>query len=125
MGDSGRCMFEGFCCCYSGCDIKNVEFCFKTANDCCCIRHACCLSVTSKCRGCGCVTDKERGECCKVACGCCDLGCVAPTKCCAGATQILCCYEVISCPCSPDYVEKGVCACCFIQCCPKCGICAA
>mmetsp|Transcript_22098 Transcript_22098/g.46465 ORF Transcript_22098/g.46465 Transcript_22098/m.46465 type:complete len:203 (-) Transcript_22098:40-648(-) len=125
MGDSGRCMFNAACCCYNACDAKNIDCCCKDASDCLCIRSACCMSFTSKSRGCGCVTDKGRGECCKIACCCCDLGFIAPTKLCAGASQILCCYQVESCPCSPDYVGECVCAICFVQCCPRCGICAA
>ena len=124
-GDSGRCMYSGTCCYYTAIDCKHIECCCKGSGDCCCIRQAYCLSLNSKCLGCGCVTDKEQGECCKVACGCCNLGCIKPTKLCGCAQQTLCCYEVSSLPCSPYYVEECVCACCFIQCCPKCGCCAA
>ncbi|VEU34762.1 unnamed protein product [Pseudo-nitzschia multistriata] len=125
MGDSGRCMYSGLCCAYTACDCKHVEFCYKESCDCLCIRHACCLSVNSKSRGCCMTTDKEKGECCKIACLCCDCGIIKPETLCAGASQCLCCYTVESLPCSDEYVEECVCAYLFIQCCPKCGCCAA
>jgi hypothetical protein len=107
------------------CDTKHIECCYKGSTDCLCLRSACCLSVSSKSRGCCCVGDEKKGECCKIACFCCDCGLIWPTKICAGASQVCCCYSVQSLPCSDQYVEECVCAFCFIQCCPTCGICAA
>lgn len=122
----GRCMFSGCCCCYTACDTKNIEICCRYEQDtCCCIRHACCVSLTSKPLGCGCTGDKEQGECCKLGFMCCDLGLVKPVACCTGASACLCCYEVTSFPCNERYVDKCVCAYCFVQCFPKCGVCVA
>ncbi|KAG7356262.1 hypothetical protein IV203_000948 [Nitzschia inconspicua] len=125
MGDAGRIMMSGMCCCYDACDFKHIDCCCKEASDCLCIRHSCCLSLTSQSRGCCCTGDSDRGECCKIACICCDCGLIWPTKLCASASQTLCYYSVASFPCSDEYVEECVCAMCFIQCCPNCGICAA
>jgi hypothetical protein len=106
-------------------DFKHVDICCRGASDCLCVRNSCCLSLTSGSRGCGCTGDAERGECCKIACVCCDCGLIWPTKFCAAAHQTLCYYQVSSIPCSEEYVQECVCAVCFIQCCPNCGICAA
>ena len=123
--NSGRCMYHACCCTYTACDYKKIELCVRSEEDCLCFRHACCLSLNSKPLGCGCTGDKEQGECCKIGAFCCDVGLVTPTSLCACASACLCCYEVTSCPCSENYLDKCVLACCFIQCCPTFGCCVA
>jgi hypothetical protein len=123
-----RCMLSGCFCCYTAFDCKNIELCLKYESDWCfCIRHACCLSITSKPLGCGITTNKDGGDgdWCKVAAYCCDLGLVKPVSCCSGAHTCLCCYKVHSFPCNERFIEKCVCACCFVSCAPTCGCCVA
>lgn len=88
-----------------------------------CVRNSYCLACNTQHRGCGCTTDKEAGECCKIGCFCCDIGLVVPTKLCAGAHQALCCYQIASLPCSKYYMPKPVCAVCGLACAPECGCC--
>merc|ERR1711957_796345 len=40
-----------------------------------------------------------------------------------GAHACFCCYKVSSFPCSERFLDKCVCACCFLSCAPKCGCC--
>jgi hypothetical protein len=69
------------------------------------------------------VTDPKRDECCKIGCFCADIGLVKPQTLCSNASQLLCCYDVCSLPCTEDYVPECVCAYCFLQCTPECGCC--
>jgi len=121
----GQCLYGAVCCCYTACDMKNVELCCRYEYEYCCVRHGCCVSITSKPLGCGMTTNKEQGDCCKLAAYCCDIGCVKPTACCSSAHACLCCYKVTSFPCSERFLDKCVCACCFLACTPKCGCCVA
>jgi hypothetical protein len=118
-------MYSGTCCYYSAFDCKNIELCCNYEEDCLCLRHSGCLSCTAKSKGFGCTTDESKDECCMIGLGCCDCGLIKPKTCCAGACQVLCCYEVLSFPCSDNYVDKCVCAVCFLQCAPTCGCCVA
>jgi hypothetical protein len=124
--DAGRCICGGCCCFYTAFDCKNIEVCCRYEYDWCfCVRHACCLSLTSKPLGCGLTTNKDEGDCCKVAAYCCDLGLVKPVACCSGAHACLCCYRVCSFPCTERFIDTCVCSYCFISCAPKCGCCVA
>jgi len=121
--DSGRFIWSAACCCYTAFDMKNIELCCRYEYDYCCLRHACCLSATSKPLGCGCTGNKEEGDLCKLAAFCCNVGCIKPTACCGSAHACLCCYKVSSFPCSDHFLEKCVCACCCLSCAPKFGCC--
>jgi len=124
--DAGRCIMGGCCCFYTAFDCKNIEVCCRYEYDWCfCIRHACCLSLTSKPLGLGLTTNKDDGDCCKVAAYCCDLGVVKPVSCCSGAHSCLCCYRVCSFPCTERHVDTCVCSCCFLSCAPTFGCCVA
>lgn len=111
-------------CCYTAMDCTEWEILYRSEEDCLCIRHGCCLSITAEPLGVGLVTKEEEGEICKIGLFCCDLGLIKPSSCCAGAVSMCCVYEVFSFPCSDQYVDECVCACCFLQCCPKFGCCA-
>jgi hypothetical protein len=123
--DDVRCMANGCCCCYNGCDCNTVVCLCMTSGDCLCIRQAACLSFNGTPRGCGFVTEKENNEICKFACLCLDIGLVRPTKICACACQYFCCYHVASFPWSKLYVDQPVCSLCYIQCFPFCGCCVS
>ena len=103
--------------------FDDLVFCYVGENDCLCLRSSCCLAVDAKTRGCGMVTDPKRDECCKIGCFCADIGLVKPQTLCSNASQLLCCYDVCSLPCTEDYVPECVCAYCFLQCTPECGCC--
>lgn len=120
---SGRCMFEACCCAYTAVDIKNIELGCRSEENCLCLHHSFCLSVNAESLGFGLTTDKEKGEFFKIGLGFCDFGIVKPSSLCSSAASVLCFQEVCSLPCSEDYVDKFVCACCFISCAPKCGVC--
>lgn len=121
----GKCMASGCICYYNACDFDNFVFCLKGACDCLCIRQSCCLAINAKHRGCGITTNKEEGEICKIGLFCCDLGLIRPNKLCVYASQCLGLDEVASFPFNKEYVGEPVCACCFIQCIPECGVCVA
>lgn len=122
---SGRCMFEGFLCCYNAIDCKNIELGCVGEEDICCIRHACCCSFSAKSLGCGITTKEDTNELLMIGAGCCNLGVVKPETCMSGAGQFLCCYDAHSFPLNEHYVEKCVCAYCFLQCAPNCGCCVS
>lgn len=122
--ESGVCMLEACGCCYSALDCNNIELGMRMEEDCLCIRHACCLSLSAKSLGFGLTTDEnDPDEICKVGLGVCDLGLVKPSTLCAGAGKLCCYYEVVSFPCSENYVNEFVCAFCFLQCAPNPGCC--
>ncbi|KAL7573156.1 hypothetical protein ACA910_018820 [Epithemia clementina (nom. ined.)] len=125
--DRGRCMIAAFICCYHAWDCNNPLLLCKGAGDCLCIRHSCCMAINTPDKGCGMTTDKERGECCKIGCFCCDVGLILPTKLCGCAEQCLCCYSVANFPCSNEYIPTAVCTCLLpgLACCPRCGCCIA
>lgn len=122
-------MFHGCCCYYNACEcnMKNFDVCCRYEQAFCCISNDCCLSVTAETLGCGLTGDKDKNpdEYCKIGCVCCDLGLVKPVACCNGAFASLCYYEVLSFPLSEEHLNECVCACCFVQCCPTCGVCVA
>jgi hypothetical protein len=110
-----------------GSDCNNPLFLCKGAGDCLCIRHSCCVAVNSPSKGCGMTTDKDRNECIKIGCFCCDLGLVWPRVLCGCASQVCCCYDVAAFPCDDEFIPGPVCTICcpFLQVCPKCGCCVA
>jgi hypothetical protein len=124
-----KCVCQGCCCYYNACDfnMKNFDLCCRYESAYCCISNDCCLSFTADKLGCGLTGDKDKNpdEYCKIGCVCCDLGLVKPVACCKGAFASLCYYEVASCPLSEEHLNECVCACCFVQCCPTCGVCVA
>ena len=121
----GHCMCDACICCYDACDCQDFVFCCAGSCDFVCIRHAGCCAAGYDCLGCGLVTSASRNEWCKIACFCCELGIVNPLTLCSYAEQCCCCQCVGSLPFHMDYVNAPVCATCGIQCCPKCGCCAA
>ena len=121
----GHCMCNACICCYDACDFEDFVFCCVGGCDCICIRYAECCAIGHDSLGCGMVTDASRDECCKIALFCCALGIVNPTTFCSSARQCLCFQTVCSLPFHEDYINEPVCACYGIQCCPKCGCCAA
>ena len=153
--DTCRCVMGGCLCCYSawyvccalllsartwsnsltqGCymlflihsDCNNPILLCKGAEDCLCVRHSFCCAINTPNKGMGLTTEKDRGECCKIGCFCCDLGLIWPNKLCGCASQCLCWYEVANFPCSNEYIPAPVCTVCpFCQCCPRCGCCVA
>mmetsp|Transcript_7734 Transcript_7734/g.18951 ORF Transcript_7734/g.18951 Transcript_7734/m.18951 type:complete len:163 (-) Transcript_7734:210-698(-) len=121
---SGHCMTGGMCCSYQAFDCNNIEMGCRAAEDCCCLRHTTCLSMTAKSKGFCLTTDKDDdAECCKCGLFCCDIALVKPSTCCSGAFVLCCCYEVCAFPCNDEYVPGCVCAYLGLQCCPTCGCC--
>lgn len=129
--DTFRCVCVGCFCCYNGWDCQNPLLCCKCSEDFLCLRCSSCLACDAPSRGCGCVGDSRRGELCKIGCFCCNMGIAVPTKLCSCAGQCCCCLQVVSCPCTPEFVPcPGVLTlwflgCCCIQVMPKCGCCVA
>jgi hypothetical protein len=121
----GHCMESGFICCYNACDYEDFVCCAAGTCDCICIRQACCCAIGYDSLGCGLVTNEDRNECCKIGCLCCECGLIEPSTLCRAASQCWCFQSVASLPFHPDYVNDVVCGCCYIQCLPKCGCCAA
>eukprot|EP00531_Pseudo-nitzschia_arenysensis_P016062 CAMPEP_0116133632 /NCGR_PEP_ID=MMETSP0329-20121206/10212_1 /TAXON_ID=697910 /ORGANISM="Pseudo-nitzschia arenysensis, Strain B593" /LENGTH=173 /DNA_ID=CAMNT_0003628281 /DNA_START=253 /DNA_END=774 /DNA_ORIENTATION=- len=123
---SGHCMTGGMCCAYDAIDCNNIEMGCRTEEDCLCIRHTACLSMTAKNKGFLLTTDEnDPDEICKLGLFCCDVGLVKPSALCSGAAVLCCFYEVCSFPCSDQYVDECVCAYLGLQCAPKCGCCIA
>lgn len=124
-GDKCHCMVSATLCCYSAIDCGHPVWIYKSAEDCLCIRHSCCLAVNAPTKGCGCTTEQQRGEICKIGLFCCDLGLIVPVKLCGCASQCLCCYEVVGFPCESEFIPEVVCTICCpcLQIAPKVGCC--
>lgn len=123
---SGRYLFNGLCCQYSAFDCQNINLgCSHLGTTCCCIKQGCCLSATTKPKGCGITTDQSEGskECCMLECLVAQLGLVKPSSCCEGVFSCLCYYQVLSFPCTDTHLEKCVCSYCGLSCAPVCGCC--
>ena len=101
-------LYNAYCCCYDACDFDNIVCCCKGKSDCLCLTQEQCLSAGEESLGCGCVTDKNNNECCKLGCLCCTYGLKTPSNVCAFAQKTLCCVSVGSCPFDKEYIEEYV-----------------
>ncbi|KAL7577620.1 hypothetical protein ACA910_015139 [Epithemia clementina (nom. ined.)] len=120
---SGKpCIFCACCCCYDACDFQDIALLCHGSGDFLCLRSAHCMAAGVEPRGVGCVGEKDKGECCKIGCYCCDYGLVTPRVLCASYSKCLCFTTAASCPTSPAYMDKSVCAVYFLSCAP-CGCC--
>ena len=123
---SGRHLFNAWCCLYSAFECQNIDVgCSSAGTHWFCIKQGCCLSATTKPKGCGITTDQSEGskEICMLECIFAELGLVKPTSCCEGVFSCLCYYQVLSFPCTDDYLQKCVCSYCGLSCVPVCGCC--
>ena len=118
-------IIAGHCCEYTAFDCDHIICCCKRKSECLCCVHECCLDFEEPSLGCGCTTNKDNNECCKISCNTCSYGLKLPDKLCAVACQMLCCRSVQSCPFDDQYLEGCICAYCGIQCAPECSCCGS
>jgi hypothetical protein len=112
---------SGLICMHSSVDTEDIMAgCVFKEEFLCCTRE-CCVAANAEPLGCG-LVDGGEGSCCNLALYCLACGLKSPSTCCAGADQLLCLKSACSCPFDKDYVEKPVCAICFVSCVPEVGI---
>ena len=85
----------------------------NSTNEFLCCAHDCCLSVNGKPFGVGMVT--KPGDICRLGLYVCTYGIKKPTLCCAGAEQFLCIKSASSLPFESGFVDRPICAFCFIK----------
>ena len=88
----------------------------------CCV-HEECLDFHEPSLGCGCTTNEQNNEICKVSVPCYSCGLKKPERCCAAASRFLCLKGAGALPFDKDYLEGPVCAYYGIQCAPECNCC--
>jgi len=117
-------IIDGYCCCYNALTCDDCVFgCTNSEEVLCCVEDSC-LSLNCKENlGCGCVTNKENNECCKIGCICLRFGLKTPDTCCAAASQCFCLKSVGAFPMNERYIPKPVCGFLFLTCSPEFGCC--
>ena len=116
---------SGCFCQYCALDFENFTCLCKEKGECLCLVSEACMDFNEPSLGCGCTTNEDNKECCKLACVCCSYGCKTPEKLCASASLYLCFRYARSCPFDDMYVKECVCASYGIQCAPECSCCGS
>ncbi|KAL7531991.1 hypothetical protein ACHAWF_006713 [Thalassiosira exigua] len=114
-------VFYATLCCYVALDFDNLILCGRQKSDGCCFNTRLCFDSSADSLGVGCLEEKEKNEYCKLGGYCFTCAFKQPELSCTSHGQWLCLRSIKSYPFNPDYVEKPICACCFLQCFPTPG----
>ena len=113
----------GYGCCWTGIDCSNCKCGYGKKGDCLCLTGEFCCACDEPSLGCGCVTNEDNKECCKLGLICTTCGLKSPDKLCSEVSYCFCMKSALSCPFSKGFVEDCTCAVFFISCAPECGCC--